>query len=91
MLCEQTVQKMGEAISAQAATRHERETDASTAVPARQAGPAMSRAEIESKLLELERRIEQSKTVTWLAERERDELRFELRRVIHAEAAAAAP
>jgi hypothetical protein len=50
----------------------------------------MNRAEIESRILEIEHRIEQSRTVIWLSERERDELRFELRRLIHAEDSKAA-
>lgn len=45
----------------------------------------MTRAELEQRLLELERSIEASRTAIWLAEHEREQLRFELRRLLHAE------
>jgi hypothetical protein len=41
----------------------------------------MTRPEIEAKLIELERSIEQHRTGIWLAEFERDQLRHELRRL----------
>jgi hypothetical protein len=47
----------------------------------------MNRVEIETRLLELERRIEVSRTVIWLAEHEREQLRHELRRIINRETA----
>ena len=45
----------------------------------------MTRAELEARLLELERDIEKSKTAIWLAEHERLQLRTELLRLIHKE------
>jgi hypothetical protein len=45
----------------------------------------MTRPELEQRLLDLERSIEASKTAIWLAEYEREQLRFELRRLIHKE------
>ena len=45
----------------------------------------MTRAELEARLLELERTIEASKTAQWLAEFERDQLRHELRLALYAE------
>jgi hypothetical protein len=46
----------------------------------------MSRVdEIEAKLIELERDIQKAKTAIWLAERQRLQLRFELRRLINKE------
>lgn len=45
----------------------------------------MSRPEIEAKLIELERDIQKAKTAIWLAERQRLQLRFELRRMLQAE------
>jgi hypothetical protein len=45
----------------------------------------MTRAEIEAKLIELERDIQKAKTAIWLAERQRLQLRFELRRLINKE------
>jgi hypothetical protein len=91
MLCEQTVQQMGEAISAQAAARHERETDASTAVHPWQAEPPMNRNELETRILEIERDIEQHRTAVWLCEHEREQLRHSLRKLINDESKAATP
>ncbi|GEM_PF-4546715 len=45
----------------------------------------MSRAELEQRLIDLERSIEASKTAIWLAEHEREQLRFELRRMLNKE------
>jgi hypothetical protein len=45
----------------------------------------MSREEIETRLLELERQIEQHRTGIWLGEFEREQLRTALRRLIAAE------
>ncbi|HEX3915540.1 MAG TPA: hypothetical protein VHW71_18730 [Steroidobacteraceae bacterium] len=45
----------------------------------------MTRAELEQRLIELERSIEASKTAIWLAEHERLQLLNELRRLINAE------
>jgi hypothetical protein len=45
----------------------------------------MTRTEIESRLIELERAIEQHRTSIWLAEFEREQLRTELRRHLQAE------
>jgi hypothetical protein len=45
----------------------------------------MTRPELEQRLIELERDIEKSKTAQWLAEFEREQLRFELRRLAHVE------
>jgi hypothetical protein len=39
----------------------------------------MTRAELEQRLIELERDIQKAKTAIWLAERQRLQLRFELR------------
>lgn len=50
----------------------------------------MTRAEIEQRLTDLERSIEGHRTAIWMAERERDELRFELRRFMQADAKAGA-
>jgi hypothetical protein len=71
---------LGETLCATHARSHEGAA-ASLALPLQQTAAQMTRAELEQRLLELERRIEQSKTVTWLAERERDEALFELRRL----------
>jgi hypothetical protein len=49
----------------------------------------MTRTELEQRLIELEHHIEQHRTGIWLAEFERDELRFELRRAMQAESKAA--
>ena len=46
----------------------------------------MTRPEIEQRLIELERQIEQHRTGIWLAEFERDQLRNELRLLIHGKA-----
>jgi hypothetical protein len=51
----------------------------------------MTRAELEQRLIDLDRRIEASKTAIWLAEHEREQLRFELRRLLQAEAKAGPP
>ncbi|MEA3196292.1 MAG: hypothetical protein QOF32_344 [Gammaproteobacteria bacterium] len=45
----------------------------------------MTRAEIEQRLIDLERQIEQHRTGIWLAEFEREQLRTKLRRLMHAE------
>ena len=50
----------------------------------------MTRTEIEQKLLELERSIQEHRTAIWLCEHEREPLRFELRQLLHADAKAAA-
>ena len=49
----------------------------------------MSRADLEARLLKLERDIEKAKTAIWLAEHEREQLRFDPRRLLQAEAKAA--
>jgi hypothetical protein len=51
----------------------------------------MSRAELETRLLELEREIEKHRTGIWLAEFEREQLRTALRRLIAAESKADTP
>jgi hypothetical protein len=43
-------------------------------------------AEFEQRLIDLDHRIEASKTTIWLAEQEREEVRLELRRLLQAEA-----
>jgi hypothetical protein len=45
----------------------------------------MTRPELEQRLIDIEHRIEQSRTAIWLAEHEREELRFELRRLLNKE------
>ena len=50
----------------------------------------MTRADLEQRLIDLDRRIEASKTEIWLCERERDEVRVELRRLLHADSKAGA-
>jgi hypothetical protein len=50
----------------------------------------MTRPELEQRLIDLERSIEGHRTAIWLAEHERVEVRFELRRLLQAEAKAAA-
>jgi hypothetical protein len=50
----------------------------------------MTRAELEQRLIDLERSIEGHRTAIWLAEQEREQLRFELRRFMQAEAKAGA-
>lgn len=50
----------------------------------------MNRAEIEQRLLELERDIERHRTGIWLAEHERETLRHELRRHLQTEIKAVA-
>lgn len=50
----------------------------------------MSRAELEQRLIDLERSIEGHRTAIWLAEHEREEARFELRRLLQTEAKAGA-
>ena len=45
----------------------------------------MSRPELEQRLIELERSVEQHRTGIWWAEFEREQLRFELRRLAHIE------
>jgi hypothetical protein len=45
----------------------------------------MTRPELEQRLIELERSIEQHRTGIWLAEHERLPLLNDLRRLIHAE------
>src|SRR5579859_1767088 len=51
----------------------------------------MSRAELEQRLIDLERSIEASKTAIWLAEHEREQLRFELRRMLNKETPTRSP
>ena len=51
----------------------------------------MTRAEIEQRLIDLEREIEQHRTGVWLAEFEREQLRTELRRHLQAESKVPAP
>lgn len=50
----------------------------------------MTRTELEQRLIDLERSIEGHRTAIWLAEHEREEARFELRRILLADAKAAA-
>jgi hypothetical protein len=45
----------------------------------------MTREDLEQRLIELERDIQKAKTAIWLAERQRLQLRFELRRLINKE------
>ena len=45
----------------------------------------MTREDLEQRLIELERDIQAAKTAIWLAERQRLQLRFQLRRLINAE------
>jgi hypothetical protein len=45
----------------------------------------MTREELEQRLIKLDSDIEQAKTAIWLAERQRLQLRFELRRLINKE------
>jgi septal ring factor EnvC (AmiA/AmiB activator) len=80
---------MGEALRAPDARTHEREA-ACLAVPEQQAAAQMNRQEIEQRLCELERQIEQHRTSIWMHEFERDGLMHELRRLIHAEDSKAA-
>jgi hypothetical protein len=47
--------------------------------------PPTSRADLELRLIEIGRRIEESRTAIWLAKHERALLRQELRRLQHAE------
>jgi hypothetical protein len=81
---------MGAKISTQATRADQRRApDASTEVHARQAeSPMTTRPEIERRLAELAAEIEQEQTRIWLAEHQREQLRHELRRAIHAEEAA---
>jgi hypothetical protein len=51
----------------------------------------MTRPDIESRLIELERQIEQHRTGIWLAEHERLTLLNELRQLMQAESKAGAP
>jgi hypothetical protein len=51
----------------------------------------MTRAEIESRLIELERQVEQHRTGIWLAEHERLPLLNDLRRLLQAESKAPTP
>ena len=48
----------------------------------------MTREELEQRLIELDREIQQAKTTIWLCEHEREQLRFELRRLINKETSA---
>jgi hypothetical protein len=57
---------------------------------ASEARSQVTRPEIEQRLTELAAEIEQAQTRVWLAENEREQLRFELRRLINAESKAAA-
>jgi hypothetical protein len=50
----------------------------------------VTRPEIEQRLIDLEHEIEKHRTGIWLAEHDRETLRQELRRLIHAEGKAAA-
>ncbi len=43
----------------------------------------MTRAELERRLVDLDREIELRRTAIWLADQERETLRHELRRLIH--------
>jgi hypothetical protein len=45
----------------------------------------LTRTELEQRLIEFERDIEGHRTAIWLVEHDREQLRFELRRLVHAE------
>jgi hypothetical protein len=45
----------------------------------------MSRADLELRLIEIARRIEESRTSIWLCKHERAQLRYEMRRLQHAD------
>ena len=49
----------------------------------------MTRPEIDQRLIELAAEIEKAQTAIWLCEFEREQLRNELRRLIHGESGAA--
>lgn len=49
-----------------------------------------TRPELEQRLIDLEREIEVHRTGIWLAEHEREQLRTELRRLMHADGKVAA-
>jgi hypothetical protein len=54
-------------------------------IRAPEARSQVNRAELEQRLADIERQIEGHRTAIWLAERDRDEARHELRRLLHAE------